>query len=286
MKLYGNSFTAQQLIHLLDKHKTITEVSKIIGRAVSTTHDWYTDIKRRKTLGVYSKDEMQSEGTNRVLVIGDCHMPAMHKDYLGHCKNMYDKHNCTMTINIGDVFDNHYISYHEKDIHNIQCNDEYEAALEMSCKMFEMFPNGIWVLGNHDDLPTRQRKSMFLPKFVMKEMREIYNVPDSWSITNKAIVDDVLYVHRFKGAGKYTSANAARNLNRSVVTGHEHTKASIFYFQNEFKRWFGMSVGCGIDIDNECFEDRFSYQDEYIYKPILSCGVVYDRTRGYIEPMI
>ena len=52
---------------------------------------------------------------SRVLVIGDLHEPFCLDEYLDHCIETYEKHNCNQVVFIGDVIDNHYSSYHESD---------------------------------------------------------------------------------------------------------------------------------------------------------------------------
>jgi predicted phosphodiesterase len=46
----------------------------------------------------------------RVLVIGDTHFPAVHKNYFSFIKRVRDKYKCTEIIHIGDVVDHHCIS--------------------------------------------------------------------------------------------------------------------------------------------------------------------------------
>ena len=50
-----------------------------------------------------------------VLVIGDTHFPFEHEYYLEFCKEIQKKERCGTVVHIGDLVDNHSISYHEKD---------------------------------------------------------------------------------------------------------------------------------------------------------------------------
>ena len=77
----------------------------------------------------------------RVLVIGDTHFPAVHKDYFGFISNMYTKHNCNKVIHIGDVVDHHNISFHQKNPENESAIAEYEAALKCIKKWYKKFPD-------------------------------------------------------------------------------------------------------------------------------------------------
>ena len=52
---------------------------------------------------------------SRILAVGDIHIPFNHKDYLKHCLKMYKKHKCNKVVFMGDVVDNHAISYHESE---------------------------------------------------------------------------------------------------------------------------------------------------------------------------
>ena len=50
------------------------------------------------------------------LVIGDTHCPAMlrskRKNYIDHLLMVYEKYDCSHVVHIGDLVDNHALSYH------------------------------------------------------------------------------------------------------------------------------------------------------------------------------
>ena len=58
----------------------------------------------------------------------------------------------------------------------------------------------------------------------------------------------------------------------STVIGHFHSKGGIHWSANPLRRWFGMDVGCGIDV--KAFQ--FAYGKHCARRPIVSAGVILD----------
>jgi hypothetical protein len=56
----------------------------------------------------------------------------------------------------------------------------------------------------------------------------------------------------------------------------------VRWWANPEFRVFGMSVGCGIDINRLQFE----YGRKITAKPILGCGVVLNGRQAYFEPWL
>ena len=65
----------------------------------------------------------------RVLVIGDTHFPAVHKNYFTFIKKIRDKYKCNEFMHIGDVVDHHCISFHAKHPENEGAVTEYKKAM-------------------------------------------------------------------------------------------------------------------------------------------------------------
>ena len=82
---------------------------------------------------------MRETDARNVLVIGDLHEPFCLDGYLDFCKEQYKKYNCTQTVFIGDIIDNHYSSYHETSADGMGGLEELELATRKISKWYEAF---------------------------------------------------------------------------------------------------------------------------------------------------
>lgn len=210
-----------------------------------------------------------------VLIIGDTHIPFEKKGYLEFCKRIYKDCKCAEVIHIGDLVDNHAISYHEHDPDGWSPEDEMLQADKRLRKWFKAFPNVKLCRGNHDALVDRKGKTVGLPRRCFAQYRDMWKLPDGWVDDFQFIIGDVLYTHGVR-CGKSAHLQTAIDNAMSTVTGHSHSRAGVAYWANEQNLMFGMNVGCGID--------RHSYAMDYgkgfANKPIISCGVVSYTPRG------
>lgn len=205
-----------------------------------------------------------------VLVIGDTHIPFEVKGYLDFCKRIEKAFNCTRVVHIGDLVDNHAISYHEHDPNEKSPLDEMKEADKRLQKWFKAFPEVLLCRGNHDRMVDRKSKTVGLPTRVFKPFRDIWGLPKGWKDDFEFIIGGVKYVHGTGYSGNMAHIQAAYDNRMSCVIGHLHSVSGIEYLANSKDIIFGMSVGCGIDRKAMAFE----YGRDHKRKPILSCGVV------------
>lgn len=71
-------------------------------------------------------------------------------------------------------------------------------------------------------------------------------------------------------SGKHGHINAAIENRQSIVMGHLHSNAGVWWSANENDIIFALAVGCGIDRNTYAFR----YGRDFKRKPILGCGVV------------
>lgn len=218
------------------------------------------------------KIEVKSKGfdKNNVLIIGDTHEPFCKKGYLEHCLKVQKDYNCGTVIHIGDLVDNHAVSYHDHDPDGKSPNEEYIEALENCKKWYEAFPDVLICIGNHDRLPFRKAYTAGLPKNWLKSYQEMFNSPKGWKWDFVHRVNGVIYQHGTGMSGEMASVNACRENRQSTVIGHLHTVSNIRFLASHKDLIFGMSVGCGIDHTKYAF----AYGKENTRKPVLGCGVV------------
>ena len=160
--------------------------------------------------------------TRNTLVIADTHIPFEHPDYLKFCKRIEKAFKCTQVVHIGDLVDNHAISYHENDPDGRSPGDEMIEADKRLKKWFKAFPNVYLCLGNHDSLVDRKGKTVGLPKRCFEPFRNIWNLPKGWKDDFEFTLDGVRYQHGTGYSGQYGHVMAAKNNMISTVMGHLH----------------------------------------------------------------
>ena len=220
----------------------------------------------------------------RVLVIGDFHAPAGHKDYVKFLKKVEKKYKCNRVVCIGDLADFNAISFHEKDPSMPNPVQEFQEAKRQIAKMHKAFPKVDHMIGNHDCLPARKARTVGLPDDVLIPFKDLWGL-DGWTIHPRyadLIIDDVIYRHGDKGKGGQMAAYKNAQVEfRSVVQGHLHAQCGVVYHANQEDCVFGMQVGCGVSHDHPAM----NYGRIYALKPILSAGVVLDGKTAIIERM-
>jgi len=216
---------------------------------------------------------------SRVLIIGDTHCPCEHPNYMRFCKDLRDEWRCDTFVHIGDVVDFTSVSFHAKNPELPGPKDEYELALQCVKKWYKAFPKLTVTLGNHCERVFRKAASADIPAFFLRDYSEMWKTP-GWGWVNDIIIDDVYYYHGVGSGGLYPAFNKARSMGMSVVSGHTHAAAGVWWTASPRHRFFGLNVGCGIDIEQLAFD----YGKHYSRKPILSAGVVIDGI-PYLEIM-
>jgi predicted phosphodiesterase len=222
------------------------------------------------------------ENNSNVLVIGDTHLPFGHKNYLEFCKENQIKYKCKQVIHIGDLVDNHSISYHEHDPDGFSPIEEFKRTEKDLKRWFKAFKKVKICIGNHDSLTDRQRKTAGLSVKHFKNFREIWKLPKGWKEAFEWEIAGVLYKHGSGMSGRYAHVQAAERCRQSTVIGHIHSSSGVEYMASKKDRIFGANIGCGIDRKSYAFY----YGKDFPRKPILSCGVVLNGGKlCYVIPM-
>jgi predicted phosphodiesterase len=226
---------------------------------------------------------------SNVLVIADTHAPCMVKGYVSFLKKTYRKYKCNRVVHIGDLVDNAAISYHEKTSSLKNAETEFVAAHKQVQQLYKAFPKAHWCIGNHDALTQRQAVSAGLPPQMIREYTEIWDVP-GWEVVERfghIVIDGVQYQHGDRGVGGITAAlkNAKQEF-RSVVSGHLHSQAGVWWYANQRPTneggiIFGMNVGCGVDSNSLAMD----YGRKFNSKPLVGCGVVLGGKNAHFIPM-
>jgi len=224
----------------------------------------------------------QSRSDLVVGVIDDIHLPFNHKNALKHCAQTFVKNGVEKIFCIGDFIDHHSISRHQTETNADSPLIEHMRVLEEAQKWYEVFPELTLTIGNHDCIPARQAKLLGVPEMYVKDLKEVYEMPEGWSLVNESIYNGVYYFHGIGSGGEHGAKNTAKQLGMSVVQGHIHTSAGVAYIKNPTgKMWFGLSVGASIDDDAYAF----AYSRAFKKKSIPGCGIVIDSKEAYFVPL-
>jgi len=207
----------------------------------------------------------------RVGIIGDTHLPYELDGYLDFCQETFEKWGVDRVVHIGDMFDNHSLSFHDSEpmLHNVM--GEYESAFERAQDWYEAFPEATLIMGNHDRIPARQlRKLGMEPTIYMRPIEELFGMPPGWAVADQIEIDNVLYHHGETSGGINGFRKDAEQRMRCTVSGHNHSNAGISATATDQELVWGLAVGCGVNHEHMAF----AYGKNFAKKPIVACGVV------------
>jgi len=207
-----------------------------------------------------------------VLVIGDTHFPFQNKNYLDFVLSIRDRVKCEIIVHIGDLVDNHSLSYWEHDPNGRSPIDEIEEARKEIKVWAKEIPKMYICRGNHDRLVDRKGRTSGLPEDVFRPFREIWKLPNGWRDEFEFELYGVKYLHGTGYSGDNAHIKAAYDNRQSCVIGHTHSFGGVGYTANNRSSVFGMNVSCGIDKSRYAF----TYGRDFKKQPVLGCGVVTD----------
>jgi predicted phosphodiesterase len=200
----------------------------------------------------------------RILIIGDTHEPFTLDEYRDFAYEQFKKYKCTHVVHIGDLVDNHAVSYHESDPEGMSAGDELDAAIENVAKWYKLFPKMDVILGNHDRLIMRKASTGGIPRRWIMDYQDIFGVP-GWNFTERVVYHNVQYIH---GEGGTARTRAKKDM-MNTVQGHLHTQAYIEHIVGASMHVWGMQVGCGVDHRSYAM----AYAKDY-GKPAIGIGLV------------
>jgi len=154
-----------------------------------------------------------------ILVIGDLHCPFEKKGALKFVKKVYDKEDIDKVIFLGDVVDNHAMSYHESDPDGMSAGDELKQAIKHLGKWYKMFPDADVCIGNHDALPKRKGFTSGMSSVWIRSLQEVLKVP-RWNFKPLLKYGDWFFSH---GVGQSVHSRAV-DVKAHCVAGHLHSK--------------------------------------------------------------
>ena len=218
-----------------------------------------------------------------ILVVGDLHLPFSLPKYLDFVMEVKNRVKCGKVVVIGDLVDNHTLSFHHDiDPNGYSPTEEIRQSRLALKKWFKAIPDCLFCLGNHDRRIDLKARHVGLPDEVFRPFRDIWGLPKGWKDDFSHEIDGVKYTHGTGLSGDMAHIKAAINARQSCVIGHVHSVGSVTYLVNDIDRIFGMAVGCGIDRKTYAFE----YGRDFSKKQFIGCGVVTDKGKlAQVFPM-
>jgi len=245
-------------------HSKLADVIHEAGRLGALSHR-----QLRKYIAEV-REEVKDIVSGNILFVGDLHAPFILDGYLDFCKGLYVKHNCSRVIFIGDLLDQHAMSFHTTDPDGFSAGHELDAAINQIKPWYEAFPNTDVMMGNHDYRIQRQAKGAGLPKRVLLPYKDVIEAPDGWKFHDNDldIGNNILVTHGSVG----DAITRAKDSRSSVIQGHLHTKAYVEWAVSNKDKIFGMQVGCGIDRSSYAM----AYAADNAKKPVIASGLLID----------
>ena len=193
-------------------------------------------------------NERDGKETHRVGIIGDSHLPYEKEGYLEFCQETFEAWDVDTVVHIGDLVDHHAMSFHDSEPLLLDAEKEYIDARAKLQDWYEAFPECIVVEGNHDIIPARHlRKLEINPDTWLRNLEEVYDMPEGWEVVQEAVIDDVIYHHGYTANGVNGFRNDAARRMCNSVSGHCHSNAGISASASDHRLVWGMAVGCGVD---------------------------------------
>lgn len=208
------------------------------------------------------------------LGLGGCdHAPYVHRDRLDFYAAVKQEYDLTWMVHLGDEWDMHQYSYHEKDPQLKGGKDETTAAQVWSRELEEVWENLDILHSNHASLVYRKAKTAGIPELFLKSYREVHGVGKGWNwhFQMHLTLPDGTPLHLSHGT-KVDAWTKARREGVNAACAHRHSEHYTRRFQSFTSNRWAMQVGCGIDAESRAF----AYGKEDITQPILGMGVVID----------
>jgi UDP-2,3-diacylglucosamine pyrophosphatase LpxH len=222
------------------------------------------------------------KGIHIVGVIPDLHAPFHNKKALSFLIQTFIQRGVTDIVCIGDFFDHFWESKKYVKNYNVMGPTEMKKATQAALNLFAAeFPYVKYVIGNHCLRIVASSEDTFFEDFE-EALKRKYIIPEGWDFKMEHIIDGVCYIHGMGVSGQNAALTMMRTKRISTVIGHTHSFASVQYSNNGLETNFAMNVGSLIDPSAPVFEYGVTNKE----KPVLSCGVVYNRNYAEVIPLI
>jgi len=197
---------------------------------------------------------MQNRLANRILVLGDIHLPFCDWDALEEARKFGVKHKADLVFTTGDLTEQKSWSRFLKEPSDDNPESEWNKTVAAAKELNKMFPNLVIRRSNHDLRYMKKAFEAGLTKSMIKGLDELFPYKGwIWALDNDPyIVDDIAFLHGDELNGSVRSK--VQILGMNVIQGHTHAKAEIVYHATFNRKLWGMDVGCMIDTKSAAFD--------------------------------
>lgn len=225
---------------------------------------------------------VEHKPSQRLLVLGDLHTPYMHQDYPAFLIALHAHYKFDRVCSVGDEVDHHAISFHESDPDLLSPGHELKAAINALTPLYEAFPEMDVCESNHGSLHFRKGKHAGLPRQLIAAYHDALQAPPGWRWKPEIKVDlsdgSHCVIHHALSADVLRSSQGR---GESMIFGHHHSLAGVWWWNNGKRKLFASFTGCGID-DKAL---AFSYNTLQLKRPIMGCTIVFNGVARWI-PML
>lgn len=131
----------RKLLKVFEKAGTVTKTAQILG----VSHQYVS----KELQKIHKKGAEEPRTRKRFLVMSDSHFPYHHRDTLKFYQEVKEAYQITDVKHVGDIVDNHMMSYHEYETDALGPREEYLKARECLQELEDLFPEMTISLGNH-----------------------------------------------------------------------------------------------------------------------------------------
>jgi len=218
-----------------------------------------------------SKEKHKNNKT--VMLFGDIHLPYHHPDAFDFLKAVKKKYKPTRSICMGDLVDNHAISFYTSNPDLASSGDELEMAKYYMVELYDIFPKLDILQGNHDKLPIRQARNIGLSTRYIRDNHEVFDMPKDWKWHLEMNIELPNYGNLWLRHNLKTSAiEVAKYYNTSFAQGHYHERFECIWEMTKNKSVFGITTGCLVDDQSLAME----YNKVNMRRPQLGCVIIKD----------
>lgn len=218
----------------------------------------------------------------KIMIIPDLHIPFMEKNFLKFLADVKKAEKPDMFIQIGDLVDNHALGRWMKDPDGFSSGHEWDVTRKELEEIYQLFPDVVWVKGNHDRRPFNKAFEMGLPEKMVRPLEEIFESPNGWEVVDEVIVNGVLFTHGEGAGGQSGWQNFCKMAGLSTCAGHFHGVGGVRYFtMKNDKVLFSLQVGCGVDRKSYAM----AYGKHAKNQPMLGCGIINNGKYAKFIPM-
>lgn len=207
---------------------------------------------------------------NNILIVGDLHIPAQHRDTLAFLTAIKKKFKPSRVIFTGDEVNWQSISFHTKNPDLPSPSDELSETVKEMQPFYKLFPKVDILESNHGSLVYRKAIDAGLPSSVIRSYREIIQAPKGWNWHFDLTVNTDLgqiYFHHGKSSN---IEKLSKSMAMSAVQGHYHSKFYISYWASPNGLYWDANAGAFADHKHLAME----YAKNSIAKSIMGCIVV------------